>query len=96
MRVLRNLTRQELDYYTSQPTAKKLIERIRLDGVTVPAQNAEKLEKGTTTEDEVDISATGYELQQADQKNGKNHIGCADGKIETLQKQFLHDYFPFR
>ena len=68
MRVLRNLTRQELDYYTSQPTAKKLIERIRLDGVTVPAQNAEKLEKGTTTEDEVDISATGYELQQADKK----------------------------
>ena len=36
------------------------------------------------------------EKQQADQKNGKNHIGCADGKIETLQKQFLHDYFPFR
>ena len=68
MRVLRNLTRQELDYYTSQPTAKKLNEHIRLDGVTVPAQNAEKLEKGTTTEDEVDISATGYELQQADKK----------------------------
>lgn len=81
MRVLRNLTRQELDYYTSQPTAKKLNERIRRDGVTVPAQNAEKLEKGTTTEDEVDISATGYELQQAN-KQKASHEKTEESRID--------------
>lgn len=58
MRILRNLTRQELDYYTSQPTAKKLNERIKRDGVLVSSRNADK----------VDISAVGYELQQADKE----------------------------
>lgn len=72
MRVLRNLTRQELDYYTSQPTAKKLNERIRRDGVTVLAQNAEKLNMFSTTEDEVDISSAGYELQQASKNKAAN------------------------
>ena len=66
MRVLRNITRQELDYYTSQPTAKKLNERIKRDGMTVPAQNTEKLDMFSTAE--VDISSAGYELQQADKE----------------------------
>jgi hypothetical protein len=68
MRILRNLTKQELDYYTSQPTAKKLNERIRLDGVTVPAQNAEQQAKPSAAEDKVDISAAGYELQRANEQ----------------------------
>ncbi|SFW20295.1 hypothetical protein [Selenomonas ruminantium] len=72
MRVLRNLTRQELDYYTSQPTAKKLNERIKRDGVTVPARNAEKLDMFSTAEDEVDISSAGYELQQANKEKKAN------------------------
>ena len=68
MRILRNLTRQELDYYTSQPTAKKLNERIKRDGEMVSSRNAQKLEKGTTVADEVNISTVGYELQQADKE----------------------------
>ena len=72
MRVLRNITRQELDYYTSQPTAKKLNERIKRDGVTVPARNAETPAKYSTTEDAVDISSAGYELQQANKENAAN------------------------
>ena len=72
MRILRNLTRQELDYYTSQPTAKKLNERIKRDGITVPARNAEAPAKYSTTEDEVDISATGYELQQANKEKASH------------------------
>ncbi|MBE6085059.1 MAG: hypothetical protein E7203_06275 [Selenomonas ruminantium] len=72
MRILRNLTKQELDYYTSQPTAKKLNERIKRDGITVPAQNAETPAKYSTTEDEVDISATGYELQQANKEKASH------------------------
>ena len=72
MRVLRNLTRQELDYYTSQPTAKKLNERIKRDGITVPARNAEEPAKYSTTEDAVDISSAGYELQQASKDKAAN------------------------
>ena len=72
MRVLRNITRQELDYYTSQPTAKKLNERIKRDGVIVPARNAESPAKYSTTEDAVDISSAGYELQQASKDKAAN------------------------
>lgn len=72
MRVLRNITRQELDYYTSQPTAKKLNERIKRDGITVPARNAEAPAKYSTTEDAVDISSAGYELQQASKDKAAN------------------------
>ena len=72
MRVLRNITRQELDYYTSQPTAKKLNERIKRDGVTVPARNAEKLDMFSTAEDKVDISSAGYELQQANKEKASH------------------------
>ena len=72
MRVLRNITRHELDYYTSQPTAKKRNERIKRDGVTVPARNAETPAKYSTTEDAVDISSAGYELQQASKDKAAN------------------------
>lgn len=72
MRILRNLTKQELDYYTSQPTAKKLNERIKRDGITVPARNAEAPAKYSTTEDAVDISSAGYELQQASKDKAAN------------------------
>ena len=72
MRILRNLTKQELDYYTSQPTARKLNERIKRDGITVPARNAEASAKYSTTEDAVDISSAGYELQQASKDKAAN------------------------
>ena len=72
MRILRNLTKQELDYYTSQPMAKKLNERIKRDGITVPARNAEAPAKYSTTEDAVDISSAGYELQQASKDKAAN------------------------
>lgn len=72
MRILRNLTKQELDYYTSQPTAKKLNERIKRDGITVPARNAEAPAKYSKTEDAVDISSAGYELQQASKDKAAN------------------------
>ncbi|SDP31076.1 hypothetical protein [Selenomonas ruminantium] len=75
MRILRNITRQELDYYTSQPTAKKLNERIKRDGVSVPSGSA-----NSTAEDKVDISSAGYELQQANK--GKT----ANEKVEEGQR----------
>lgn len=56
MRILQNLTKTELDYYTGQPTAKKLHERIMKDAVYIPAG------------DKVEISPDGRELQQAERK----------------------------
>ncbi|MBQ1920844.1 MAG: hypothetical protein II176_09085 [Selenomonas sp.] len=70
MRILQNLSRGELDFYTKQPTAKKLLEKVRRDGINVlPGDNkaAAAYMAGRSTadsgQDEVEISAAGYSLQ---------------------------------
>ena len=40
MRILKNLTREELDYYASRPTAKEMHERIMKDSVYIPEGEA--------------------------------------------------------
>ncbi|MBQ1462433.1 MAG: hypothetical protein IIZ16_10475 [Selenomonas sp.] len=70
MRILQNLSRGELDFYTKQPTAKKLLEKVRRDGINVPPGDnkaAAAYMAGRSTadsgQDEVEISAAGYSLQ---------------------------------
>ena len=70
MRILQNLSRGELDFYTKQPTAKKLLEKVRRDGINVPPGDkkaAAAYMAGRSTadsgHDEVEISAAGYSLQ---------------------------------
>ncbi|MBQ1415779.1 MAG: hypothetical protein IIY91_00430 [Selenomonas sp.] len=70
MRILQNLSRRELDFYTKQPTAKKLLEKVRRDGINVPPGDnkaAAAYMAGRSTadsgQDEVEISAAGYSLQ---------------------------------
>ena len=73
MRILKNVTKQELDYYAAQPTAKAMYEGIMKDSayipkgdksaaaLYVPAQNASKVTHQT---DKVEISSIGQELNQ--------------------------------
>ena len=74
MRILQNLSRGELDFYTKQPTAKKLLEKVRRDGINVPPGDkkaAAAYMAGRSTadsgHDEVEISAAGYSLQVQEQ-----------------------------
>lgn len=81
MRILKNVTRQELDYYTSQPTAGKMLKRIKDDAVYIPGgdkaaaavyvagRNAEKTANRT---DKVEISPEGQELDKASMKGLSN------------------------
>lgn len=75
MRILKNVTKQELDFYSSQPTAKAMHECIKRDSVYVPqgdvgaaavftaSRNAEKAFNQT---DKVEISRAGQEMSQAE------------------------------
>lgn len=74
MRILQNLSRGELDFYTKQPTTKKLLEKVRRDGINVPPGDnkaAAAYMAGRSTadsgHDEVEISAAGYSLQVQEQ-----------------------------
>ena len=80
MRILQNVTRQELDLYAAQPTAKAMHERVTKDSVFVPAgdknaaavfissRDAQKIADKT---DKVEISRAGQELSDA-QENAKD------------------------
>lgn len=80
MRILQNLSRAELDFYTKQPTAQKLHEKIMKDGIYVPPGDkkaaAAYMDKRSAAisdgQDEVEISAAGYNLQVQEQANEKS------------------------
>ncbi|WP_028129740.1 hypothetical protein [Selenomonas sp. AE3005] len=83
MRILQNLSRGELDFYTKQPTAKKLLEKVRRDGINVPPGDkkaAAAYMAGRSTadsgHDEVEISAAGYSLQVQEQAAGRRKSLC--------------------
>ena len=40
MRILTNVSKAELDYLTSQPTAKALIEKVNTEGIYIPEGDA--------------------------------------------------------
>ena len=92
MRILKNMTKAELDCYTGQPTAKAMHERIMKDSVYVPkgdrtaaavyvaGRDAERAENWTDT---VEISPVGQELSQAEK--GQN--------IEKSQENTPHIEF---
>lgn len=74
MRILKNLAKQELDYYAAQPTAKALHERIMKDSVYIEKGDksaaavyvsARDTQKATNKTDKVEISLAGKELNQA-------------------------------
>ncbi len=56
MNILKNISKQELDYYASQPTAKAMHERVMKDAVYIPPGDADAAK--------VDISKAGQELSQ--------------------------------
>ena len=39
MRVLTNVSKAELDYLTTQPTAKKMIEKVKSEGIYIPEED---------------------------------------------------------
>lgn len=74
MRILPNLTRGELDAYVKQPTAKKLRDKTLKEGIHVPegdkdaaavymASQGQGTDKAAL-QDDVEISADGYALQE--------------------------------
>lgn len=40
MRILTNVSKAELDYLTTQPTAKKMIEKVKAEGIFIPEGDA--------------------------------------------------------
>ena len=41
MRILTNVSKAELDYLTNQPTAKKMIEKVKSEGIYIPEGDAQ-------------------------------------------------------
>ena len=41
MRILTNVSKVELDYLTNQPTAKKMIEKVKSEGISIPEGDAQ-------------------------------------------------------
>lgn len=78
MDILQNVTKSELNTYTSMPTAKALNERIKKDGVNIEKGNKEAasnfvktqgtLSKNTDVKDSVAISKEALELQCKEDK----------------------------
>lgn len=73
MRILKNVTQDELNRYASQPTAKALHERIMKDSVHIPKGDigaaavfvaSREEEKAANQTDKVEISSTGQEMSQ--------------------------------
>ena len=100
MRILQNLSRGELDFYTKQPTAKKLLEKVRRDGINVPPGDkkaAAAYMAGRSTadsgQDEVEISAAGYSLQvqeQAADRQAEKPQEFTYSRIGDSQRYQLH------
>jgi hypothetical protein len=100
MRILQNLSRGELDFYTKQPTAKKLLEKVRRDGINVPPGDrkaAAAYMAGRSTadsgQDEVEISAAGYSLhvqEQAADRQAEKPQEFTYSRIGDSQRYQLH------
>ena len=100
MRILQNLSRGELDFYTKQPTAKKLLEKVRRDGINVPPGDkkaAAAYMAGRSTadsgQDEVEISAAGYSLQvqeEAADRQAEKPQEFTYSRIGDSQRYQLH------
>ena len=74
MRILTNVTKQELDRYAGQPTAKAMRERVMQDAVQIPEgdktaaavfEASRKAEKVVNNTDTVEISRVGQALNQS-------------------------------
>lgn len=85
MRILKNITKAEIDYYASQPTARAMHERIMKDSIYIPQgdKTAAALyvagrndERTANRTDAVELSRIGQELVQAEREKA---IGKAVG-----------------
>ena len=96
MRILQNMTRVELDFYSKQPTAKALHERIMKDAVYIPQGDRDAAaayvarrssERAENQRDKVEISPAGQKLSQAGQR-GPGKSGGQEPEIEfSLRRQ---------
>ena len=103
MRILKNLTRAERDYYASQPTAKAMHERIMKDSVYIPEgdrtaaaiyvarRDAERAENRT---DKVEISSTGQKLSQAEKEKtiAKSGGNTPDIEFNVMRRGYTNGF----
>ena len=80
MRILENLTKAEIDFYASQPTAKALHDRIMKDSVYIPEGDktaaavyvaGRSAGKTANLTDTVEISREGQEFSRAEREKGR-------------------------
>ncbi|GEM_PF-319317 len=90
MRILKNVTGQELACYTSQPTAGMMNERIMKDSVAVRDDRSAKMvfaagrntEKAANRTDTIEISLAGKKLSQAENAKG---IAKAQENVHNIE-----------
>ena len=91
MRILQNMTKAELDFYSKQPTAKALHERIMKDAVYIPEGDRDAAaayvarrssERAENQRDKVEISPAGQKLSQAGQR-GPGKSGGQEPQPQT-------------
>ena len=99
MRILKNLTREEIDYYASRPTAKEMHERIMKDSVYIPEGEASAAavyvagrdaEKTVNRTDTVEISQAGREFNRVSvsfSNSAMVHRAVKQGSIEIDGKK---------
>lgn len=86
MKILKNISKAELDYLTSQPTAKELIEKNRTDAVNIPKGDAKAAAEFTEArrkekqEDSFQLSDAGLDVL-------KKSLASADNGINPKKKE---------
>jgi len=90
MRILTNVTKQELEYYVRQPTSKAIHERTMKDSIFIPKDDKSAAAtyvanhntvKTNNTEDTVEISSLGKELNQSENEKATSKAEDNDYNI---------------
>ena len=95
MRILTNVTKQELEYYVRQPTSKAIHERTMKDSIFIPKDDKSaaatyvanhNIVKTNNTEDTVEISSLGQELNQSENEKATSKAKDNDYNIAFILK----------
>ena len=90
MRILTNVTKQELEYYVRRPTSKAIHERTMKDSIFIPKDDKSAAAayvanhntvKTNNTEDKVEISSLGKELNQSENEKSTSKAEDNDYNI---------------
>ena len=77
MRILTNITKAELNYLTSQPTAKAMIEKVKTEGIS------DSGEQKNQKQDSLQISAEGKAASQKDATQ-EDEITALEERVKNL------------